>query len=254
MNYDGYAAIYDGSGQIRFALLTAMYLEDVLSAHPIDGRRMLDVACGTGTLALMMEERGWQVTGLDAAPAMLAQAVEKAVAGGSTARWMVGDMADLTELLPAAAFDLVTCTYDSINYLTGEAALQRFLSGLAQVLRPGGVGYFDINTEYFLANEWGDCSVSRRHGLFQIEQSAYDAVSRSSTLLLTAFVGDDLQGYERVDEVHIERAYPRAEIAAALQTAGLLVEAVYDGFTRQPAHAASQRECWVVRRPAEGVR
>jgi SAM-dependent methyltransferase len=253
VNYDGYASIYDGSGQIRFALLTAIYLEDVLAAHPVAGRQLLDVACGTGTLALLMEERGWQVTGLDAAPAMLAQARAKAAASGSAARWIHGNMADLEQLVAPASCDLVTCTYDSLNYLTAQSALQRLLRGLAHVLRPGGLGYFDINTEHFLAHDWGECSVSRRHGLYQIEQSGFDPDSCSSTLLLTAFVGDDLQGYQRIDEVHIERAYPRAVVAAALQAAGLVIEAVYDGFTRQAAHAAAQRECWVVRRPAEGV-
>ena len=50
--YDAYAPLYDGSGQIRFALLMAQYLHELLEKHPVAGRRMLDAACGTGCLWL----------------------------------------------------------------------------------------------------------------------------------------------------------------------------------------------------------
>src|SRR5687768_8937568 len=51
--YDRYAPLYDQSGQVRFALLTHMYLGELLARHPAPGRRALDLACGTGTLAAM---------------------------------------------------------------------------------------------------------------------------------------------------------------------------------------------------------
>ena len=76
--YHEYAPFYDGSGQIRFAVLMGQYLEELLARHPVAGRRALDVACGTGTLALLLADAGWKVVGLDSSQAMLAQARAKA--------------------------------------------------------------------------------------------------------------------------------------------------------------------------------
>jgi ubiquinone/menaquinone biosynthesis C-methylase UbiE len=77
--YYAYAPFYDGSGQIRFAVLFAHYLlGDILPRHPVAGRRVLDLACGTGTLALILADAGWQVIGIDRSPAMLAIARNRA--------------------------------------------------------------------------------------------------------------------------------------------------------------------------------
>src|SRR3954453_5510462 len=74
MIYHDYAPFYDGSGQVRFAVLMGQYLSELLDRHPVAGRRALDVACGTGTLALLLADEGWNVTGLDSSAAMLDQA------------------------------------------------------------------------------------------------------------------------------------------------------------------------------------
>ena len=78
MIYHDYAPFYDGSGQLRFAVLMGQYLRELLDRHPVAGRRALDVACGTGTLALLLADEGWDVTGLDSSAAMLDQADAKA--------------------------------------------------------------------------------------------------------------------------------------------------------------------------------
>src|SRR6476646_4853867 len=78
MIYHDYAPFYDGSGQLRFAVLMGQYLRELLERHPVSGRRALDLACGTGTLALLLADYGWDVTGLDSSAAMLDQADAKA--------------------------------------------------------------------------------------------------------------------------------------------------------------------------------
>jgi len=50
------------------------------------GSRVLDMGCGTGTLAVLAAEKGAQVTGFDVSPGMLAVARRKVVAGGLTER------------------------------------------------------------------------------------------------------------------------------------------------------------------------
>ncbi|WP_298816622.1 class I SAM-dependent methyltransferase [Chloroflexus sp.] len=249
MTYNRYAAVYDGSGQIRFALLTGIYLEEILQRHPVDGRRALDLACGTGTLLAILAERGWEVTGLDASAAMLAQAAAKLAQASTRVELYQGDMRDVATLLPANTFDLVTCTYDSLNYLIGGNDLATCLRGIAQVLAPGGLFVGDMNTRHFLAVDWGHCLLSEQPGYVQVEQTHFDPVSDTSTMWLTGFIGNDHDGYERFDEIHIERAYPTEQVAMLINTAGLTIEGCYDGFTFQPPVATTQRIFWVARKP-----
>src|SRR5919205_1669822 len=92
--YHDYAPFYDGSGQIRFAVLIGQYLDEVLARHPVGGRRALDLACGTGTLALILADAGWDVVGLDSSEPMLALARAKAEDAGLAGRltFVHGDM------------------------------------------------------------------------------------------------------------------------------------------------------------------
>jgi ubiquinone/menaquinone biosynthesis C-methylase UbiE len=248
--YERYAPLYDASGQVRFALLAHSYLGELLGRHPVAGRRALDLACGTGTLAMLLADDGWQVTGLDSAPAMLAQARAKAASSPAAAqlRFVEGDMRHLGTL-PAAGFHLATCIYDSLNYMLDEADLAACFAAVANVLAPGGLYVADMNTRHFLEFDWGECLVREQEGYVQIERSAFDPARDTNAMLLTGFVGDDGAGYERFDELHVERAYPPEQVSAMLEAAGLTVEAIYDSFTFAPPGPRTQRIFWVARRP-----
>ncbi|HET9221859.1 MAG TPA: class I SAM-dependent methyltransferase [Roseiflexaceae bacterium] len=265
--YHDYAPFYDGSGQIRFAVLIGQYLREVLARHPVHGRQALDLACGTGTLALILADDGWQVVGMDRSAAMLAIARERAADAGSQIAFVEGDMralnakckmqnvAGLTDnsafCILHSAFDLVTCTYDSLNYLLTEADLASCFAGVAAALRPGGLFFADMNTHHFLEHDWGVCDVLERPGFVQVAQSHFDSANACSTMVLTGFAGDDAHGYQRFDEVHVERAYAPESVASLLEAAGLHVEASYDCFTFQPARERSQRIAWVARKPGD---
>jgi SAM-dependent methyltransferase len=80
--YERYAEFYDESGQIGYSLRMIPYLWQVLERHGFQGNSALDLACGTGTMALAMAQRGWRAYGVDASAAMLAQARRKAEEAG----------------------------------------------------------------------------------------------------------------------------------------------------------------------------
>jgi ubiquinone/menaquinone biosynthesis C-methylase UbiE len=247
------------------------YLRELLERHPVAGRRALDLACGTGTLALLLADAGWDVTGVDSSAAMLAQARAKAAAMATHGRveFTLGDMRGLPSsdqrpmtkdqrsesdtlssyVLRPSSFNLVTCVYDSLNYLLDERDLAACFEGVARVLAPGGLLVADMNTRYFLEYDWGVCEVIEQAGLVQVTQSYFDPAAECSTMVLTGFAGDDERGYTRFDETHIERAYAPDVVEGMLRAAGLDVEAVYDCFTFQPVVDRTQRIAWVARKP-----
>lgn len=248
--YDAYAPFYDGSGQIRFAVFFAQYLADLLARHPAAGQRAMDLACGTGTLALTLVDWGYEVVGVDASARMLAIARHRAEQSATPEKlqFLQADMRDLARLPLDGGFDLITCTYDSLNYLLSGGELAACFAGVAGLLRPGGVFIADMNTRYYLEHGWGDYAVIERPEFVQISQSHFDPLTDRLTMRLSGFVGNDQHGYQRFDETHIEQAYPLSLVASLLVQAGLQIEAAYECFTLQPADPHTERVAWVVRR------
>jgi ubiquinone/menaquinone biosynthesis methyltransferase len=94
------------------------------------GDRVLDLACGTGDLALLAGARGARVTGLDLVPRMLALARAKTPAG--RVAYVCGDMGGLP--FADGSVDVVTSGYGLRNVPRLEAALAE----IRRVLRPSG--------------------------------------------------------------------------------------------------------------------
>ncbi len=112
--------------------------EKIANNYIREGMRVLEIGCGTGTLTTMMADKGADVTGIDAAPAMLAEAEKKAAAEGLadhvTLKYM--DAALIGERFPPASFDLIVSTL-VFSELPPEE--QRFvLEACKNLLAPGG--------------------------------------------------------------------------------------------------------------------
>jgi 2-polyprenyl-6-hydroxyphenyl methylase/3-demethylubiquinone-9 3-methyltransferase len=103
---------------------------DECSRRPLDGRTALDVGCGAGLLAEPLARLGATVTGLDAAPALIAVAREHAAGQGLEIDYRAGELEGLE-----GQFDLVTCM-EVIEHVADPAA---FVRALARHLTPGGL-------------------------------------------------------------------------------------------------------------------
>lgn len=96
------------------------------------GARVLDVACGTGNLAIPLARQGCVVNGVDIAPNLLVQARDRATAEGLTATFDEGDAEQLP--YPDAAFDAVVTMFGAMFAPRPELVA----SELARVLKSGG--------------------------------------------------------------------------------------------------------------------
>ena len=88
-------------------------VKEKIANHYIQaGTRVLEIGCGTGTLTQMMAQQGAIVTGIDAAPRMLAEAEKKvndaSLEGRVSLQYM--DAALIGDRFPAASFDLIVST------------------------------------------------------------------------------------------------------------------------------------------------
>ena len=248
--YEAYARVYDRSGQIGYTLKMLPYLDEVLVRHAFIGDSAVDVACGTGTLALGLAQKGWRVYGVDASPAMLAQARQKAVELEQPAAvtWLQADVRDFS--LPQAV-DLATSTYDSLNYLLTLNDLRCAFRCVSGALRPGGLFVFDMNTERAFQRTWDNTVFFvEDEDLAIVLKGVYHPQARRAQTIVTGFIRRG-ELYERFQETHTEQAYSRAEVTAALEASGFDIAASYTCFTFDPADDESPRILWVARKAAE---
>ncbi|HEX8083878.1 MAG TPA: class I SAM-dependent methyltransferase [Solirubrobacteraceae bacterium] len=116
-------------------------IETIARRHGFRGRRVLDVACGTGASFMPLLERGHEVVGCDISYAMLERARERAGDRDVELHW-----ADMRALPQLGEFDLVLCLDDAINHLLGVDDVALALDGMARNLTAGGILVFDVNT------------------------------------------------------------------------------------------------------------
>ncbi len=126
---------WDRSAEARF------YDQVFRQAGLATGARLLEVACGPGRVARLLTERGWQLTGLDASPGMLAFLRAEAKREGLAIATIEADM---TALLPPASFDGAFNPMSSFRLLQDDASARTHLGAVAAGLRPGGVYVLDL--------------------------------------------------------------------------------------------------------------
>ncbi len=215
---------------------------DLLVRH-WDGsrRRVLDLACGTGTVALELARRGSEVVGVDLSAPMLAVAEAKAAAAGLSVHWVRQNMASLAL---APAFDLVVCLFDSLNYLLELSELEAAFCGVRQAMVPGALFIFDVNTELALELELFTQEEMEPDAPVRLRwKSRYDRAARISTVDMEFHLDDG----RVVHETHRERAYSFDELRGAVEAAGLRTLAVYDAYTFNLPRKRSDRVFYVCR-------
>lgn len=114
------------------AMTTPAAAKLVNHARVAAGARVLDVACGTGVVAITAALRGARVTALDLTPALLDHARENAQLAGATIDFHEGDVEQLP--FADASFDVVVSQYGHIFAPRPEVAIGEML----RVLKPGG--------------------------------------------------------------------------------------------------------------------
>lgn len=216
--YSRYATLYDELGQSDFGQALLPLVELLIRRHHPRGRTILDLACGTGTVAALLAGKGYQVTGVERSSEMLEIARRKAREAGVEIAFLQQDMA---RLQVSESFDLVLCLYDSLNYLLSLTDLEATFAGVARVLNPGGLFIFDMNTIHCLAHDWGNQVVEERSpSALLLHLYSYDPGSKMGTLELLCLLNKK-DRIEKFREIHRERGYTREEIAGALKGCGL---------------------------------
>lgn len=220
----------------------ARHADNLIETHCPEAERLLELGCGTGSLALALQPLGpYRYLATDRSAHMIHVARLKTVDHDAQVRF---DVADFTDYSVEEPVDAAVLLYDGLNYVVEEEGLHGLMASTFEALRPGGVFVFDQSTPYnSLRNEQDFEDERRVDGFYFRRRSRYDA----ERCLHTTIFEMEYEGH-RFREEHVQRAYEQQTIRARAKAAGFTIEAAYDDFTTLPAREDSERVHWVARK------
>jgi len=192
-------------------------------AEEVGARTVVDVGCGTGTLACLLAARGLDVVGVDPAPASLEVARRKPHA--DRVRWVLGGAAEL----PPMQVDLATMTGNVAQVFVGGDDWDAALRAVHAALRPGG-GRFVFETRRPEREAWREWTPERTRTVVRGVETWQEVTEVRDGLVSfrTTFVFDD--GVLTSDSTL--RFRTRAELDASLAAAGFAVDDVREAPDR----------------------
>lgn len=216
MAYESLAASYDRlTGDIPYEQILSFY-DALLARFRVTPSSALELACGTGSMALLLAKRGLRVLASDASEEMLTQAYEKGMELENPPYFILQRMERLR--LPEPV-DLVVCCLDGVNYVTEPELLRQTFRRVKQSLNPGGLFIFDINTEEKLRALDGQIFLDEDDDVFCLWRAEYEEQTRLCRYGIDLF---RRQGalWQRSREEHLEYAYRTDELRLWLEEAG----------------------------------
>jgi SAM-dependent methyltransferase len=207
--YRGYA---DYEGDVAF-------LEAVFGRYRVAPTSILDIACGTGSHAVILARRGREVTGLDRSPKMLAIARKKARRVRPRPRFI---RAEMESFRLGRTFDAAICMFGGFGYLVRRPDAARCLRNVYAHLAPRGLFVFEYWQTSGVRPGTEGWIVQKSHELevLRLSEGAFD---RRRSLLAIDFQFLVLRGRTVVDrfaERHTIRTYSRRELRSLLQDSG----------------------------------
>lgn len=254
--YEHFAHMYDEFMQNIPAEEWAGYAEQLWQKHGLDPKLVLDLCCGTGSLALELSSRGYDMIGVDSSPEMLQVARDKALEEGREEE-ILFLLQDMREFELYGTVDSILCTCDSLNYLLEEDDVRQVFKLAENYLDQGGLFLFDLNTEYKYRELLGDGTFAdTAEDAAFIWENYYYEEEKINEYQVTFFEEDpSMPGtYRRSEETHYQRAYSVEEITGWLEEAHFTVEGVYDAFTLEAPGPWSERITFVAREQREKQR
>ena len=241
-SYEGLAASYDALTTDVGYEKRADFLEKLFRRSRVPVHTVLDLACGTGTMACLLAERGYRTIAVDGSEEMLTQAAWKAAALEQPPMFLHQSM---PRLHLGMEVDAAISTLDALNYLTRTADLRETLRRVYRWLRPGGLFLFDVNTPYKLRRMDGQVYLDETEDSYCVWRTFYAPGRMICSYQVDLFRLNANGSWDRAFEEHRERAWGREELETYLTEAGFGAVTVTGDLTSRPPAAEEDR--WIFR-------
>ena len=221
--YRALAVSYDRlTDDVDYAAVVDFYFE-ILKQEGVYPRTAVDLACGTGSVTLLLARKGLSVIGVDLSEEMLSVAHQKAQDLENRPVFVCQDLAELR--LPRGV-DLAVCALDSLDYITDPEQCRQAIARIYKALNPGGIFIFDVNTPEKLRAMDGQVFLDEDEDVYCVWRGEFDREANICSYGMDLF---QRRGnvWERSFEEHREYAYSREQLEDYLRSAGFTHIRVY---------------------------
>ncbi len=230
--YHELAASYDRlTNDVDYPAVVNFYFA-ILEKEGLHPRTAVDLACGTGSVALLLAERGLQVTAVDMSEEMLCVAAQKAQ---EQEKYPVFVCQRLEQLQLPRGVDLAVCALDSLDYILEPDNCAQAIARIYKALNPGGCFIFDVNTPQKLRAMDGQIFLDEDEDVFCLWRGEFDEETNICSYGMDLF---QRQGalWQRSFEEHREYAYSQEQLTGYLKAAGFTsIEVFADRSFAAPA-------------------
>ena len=221
--YKELAGCYDRlTNDVDYEAVVEFYFE-ILQREGLRPRTAVDLACGTGSVSVLLTDRGLRVTGVDLSEDMLTAAWEKAADMENPPMFVCQSLQRLR--LPRGV-DLAVCALDSLDYITDPKDCAEAIRRVYKVLNPGGVFIFDVNTPEKLRAMDGQVFLDEDDDVYCVWRGEVDEETNICSYGMDLFRRQG-EVWLRSFEEHQEYAYSEEQLRAFLREAGFTSVRVY---------------------------
>lgn len=235
--YHALASSYDRlTNDVDYEATVDFYFQ-ILQREGLRPRTAVDLACGTGSVALLLARKGLQVTAADLSEEMLTVAAQKAQDEENPPRFVCQPLQELR--LPRGV-DLAVCALDSLDYILDPADCEMAIKRIWKALNPGGIFIFDVNTPEKLRAMDGQVFLDEDDDVYCVWRGEFDEETNICSYGMDLF---QRQGdlWERSFEEHREYAYSQSQLTGYLKNAGFTHIEVYADRLFEAPRAGEQR-------------
>ena len=216
---------------------TVDFYKQILEREGLHPRTAADLACGTGSVALLLAQSDMQVTAVDMSEEMLCVASQK-VQGMENPPVFVCQK--LQQLCLPRGVDLAVCALDSMDYITDPNDCQTAIRRIYKALNPGGCFIFDVNTPEKLQAMDAQVFLDEDEDVYCVWRGEFDKATNICTYAMDLF---QRQGnvWQRSFEEHQEYAYSAQQLTDYLHQAGFTNIEVFADRQLTPPKTGEQR-------------
>lgn len=216
---DAYYALADSydrlTNDVPYKAVVSFYRQ-ILNREGLAPRTAADLACGTGSVAVLLADEGIKVTAVDMSEQMLTVAQQKSQGMENAPIYVCQRLENLH--LPRAV-DLAVCALDSINYITDPKICQKAMKRIYRALNPGGCLIFDVNTPYKLRKMDGQVFLDEDEDVYCVWRGEFDESTNILSYAMDLFQRRG-NAWQRSFELHEEYAYSVEQLTGYLRQAG----------------------------------
>ena len=235
--YKALAASYDRlTNDVNYQSVVDFY-NQILFREKLHPRTAVDLACGTGSVAILLAEQGLKVTAVDLSEDMLTVASQKARDMDNAPMFVCQPLQELR--LPRGV-DLAVCALDSLDYITDPKDCTQAIKQIYKALNPGGVFIFDVNTPEKLRAMDDQVFLDEDDDVYCVWRGEFDEQTNICSYGMDIFQREG-NCWHRSFEEHREYAYSQEQLTGFLKDAGFTHIEVYADRVYEAPRPGEQR-------------